>query len=506
MSIKRNIIANFTGQFYVVMSGIIFVPIYVKHMGAEAYGLVGFYAMLQAWFMLLDMGLTPTISRETARFQGGGIDALTLRRLLRALEGFFLGIAILGALLLSFSSHFIANQWLKIRDLSLGEVQHVIILISLIIALRWVCGLYRGAINGFEQIVWLNIFNIGIATIRFAMIIPVLIFIGATPTIFFIFQLFVAVLELSILVMQTYRLLPKVNSDQPISWQWQPIRGILKFSLTIAFTGGVWVIVTQADKLLLSNLLLLSEYTYFTLAVLVANGVMIVAGPISGALLPRMTKLNAEGDEAGMIRLYRNATQLVAVIAIPAALVLAFFAEQVLWVWTGNPVIAQHAAKVLTLYALGNGILVLAAFPFYLQFAKGDLKLHLIGNFIFILIFIPSLIWATKSYGMIGAGYVWIFTNLLPFFLWLPYVHRRFVKGLHIQWLLQDVGQVVISPVIAMFFLHKYLLLPVTRLTLTITIIAVGVALCIIAAGGSSWIRQEVSGRWRTQFFKQRQG
>ena len=32
------------------------VPLYVRYMGVEAYGLVGFYAMLQGWFMLLDMG------------------------------------------------------------------------------------------------------------------------------------------------------------------------------------------------------------------------------------------------------------------------------------------------------------------------------------------------------------------------------------------------------------------------------------------------------------------
>ena len=42
-------------------------PMYIKYMGAEAYGLVGFFSMLQAWFNLLDLRLTPTIGRETAR-------------------------------------------------------------------------------------------------------------------------------------------------------------------------------------------------------------------------------------------------------------------------------------------------------------------------------------------------------------------------------------------------------------------------------------------------------
>ena len=72
---------------------------------------------------------------------------------------------------------------------------------------------------------------------------------------------------------------------------------------------------------------------------------------------------------------------------------------------------ATKAAPVLTLYALGNGILALGAFPYYLQFAKGDLRLHMIGNAIFVVLLIPALIWATLQYGAIGAGWAWLGAN-----------------------------------------------------------------------------------------------
>ena len=76
VNLKRNIFANYLSMFYVTLVGVAIVPLYIKYMGAEAYGLVGFYAMLQVWFNLLDMGLTPTIARETARFHRGAVDAL----------------------------------------------------------------------------------------------------------------------------------------------------------------------------------------------------------------------------------------------------------------------------------------------------------------------------------------------------------------------------------------------------------------------------------------------
>ena len=39
--------------------GLVFVPVYIKYLGIESYGLIGFFASLQAWFALLDMGMTP---------------------------------------------------------------------------------------------------------------------------------------------------------------------------------------------------------------------------------------------------------------------------------------------------------------------------------------------------------------------------------------------------------------------------------------------------------------
>lgn len=496
MSLKRNVLANYSSQIYVTLIGIVMVPFYVKYMGVETYGLVGFYVMLQAWFMLLDMGLTPAMARETACFRGGATDARSLHCLLRTLEGIFIGVALLGATAMVAGANFIATSWLRVQDLPLTEVRQAIMLMAIIVALRWVCGLYRGAINGFERMVWLSGFNIAVATARFVMVIPFFIYVGTSPTSFFSYQLVLAVAELVTLVIQTYRLMPKLDTSQKLPWQWQPLRGVLKFSLTIAFTSTVWILVTQTDKLVLSKLLPLSQYAYFTLAVLIASGIMVISGPISGALLPHMTKLNAEGNEARLIQIYRNATQMVAVIAIPATLVLVFFAEQVLWAWTGNMDIARKASPVLSLYALGNGILALAAFPYYLQFAKGDLKLHLIGNALFVVIFIPLLIWAVGAYGMVGAGYAWVIANLLPFIIWLPIVHRRFVKGLHTQWLLQDVCSIVALPIIMAYGLLQIIVWPKTQLMVVIYILELSFGLFIIAAISSSWVRATFRKQW----------
>jgi O-antigen/teichoic acid export membrane protein len=490
MSLKRNILANYVSQIYVTIVGIVTLPLYVNYMGAEAYGLVGFFAMLQAWFSLLDIGLTPTTARESARFRGGAIDAQTYRRLVRALEGAFLVPAIIGGGVLVSAAAYVSHKWLQIAQLPVAEVQAAVRLMGIIIALRWMCGLYRGAISGSERLVWLGWYNSIIATLRFIAVLPVFIFLGTTPTIFFSYQLAVAVLELIGLAFFTYRLLPVIPHGTRLPWSWKPLQPVLKFSLTIAFTSSVWILVTQTDKLVLSKLLPLKEYGYFTLAVLVASGVMVVSSPVSGAIMPRMARLEAERDFSGLIRIYRQSTQLVAVISGAASVTVALFAEPLLWAWTGNRELAHQATPILVLYTIGNAVLAVAAFPYYLQYAKGDLRLHLIGNAAFVVVLIPSIIWAASQYGGRGAGYVWLATNLVTFVAWLPWVHRKFAPGLNLKWYVQDILVIYLAAAAAGFGL--WLLLPQCddRWRQVGLIIAVGVLVMAAAALASSAARR----------------
>lgn len=492
MSLKRNILANYASQIYVTLIGIVMVPLYIKYMGAEAYGLIGFFAMLQAWFILLDLGLTPTMARETARFRGGATDALSYRRLVRALEGVFLVVALVGGTAMFAASGYIAHDWLQASHLPIAEIQTAVQLMGIIIAMRWMCGLYRGAISGSERLVWLGGYNSMIATLRFVAVLPVLMFVGVTPTIFFSFQFGVAVIEFAGLLFYTYRLLPDIPRGQQLPWDWRPLKPVLKFSLTIAFTSLAGVLYTQTDKLVLSKILPLAEYGYFTLAVLVAGGVIVISGPIGGAIIPRMTKLEAEDDHAGLIRVYRQATQLVAVIAGAASITVAFCAEPLLWAWTGDKILAYQAAPVLILYALGNGILAVAAFPGYLQYAKGDMRLHLIGNAVFVVLLIPVIIWAASQYGGVGAGYVWLVMNLISFVAWLPFVHRKFEPGLNLKWYFQDILVIFLAAAIAGYCLRNILPQSDARGRQLSEVVMFGVLVMLAGALASSVVRLRV--------------
>lgn len=446
MSLKRNIIFSYASQIYVTLVGILFLPIYSKYMGAEAYGLVGFFGMLQACFGLLDLGLSPSIGRETARYRGGAISATVYRHIYRALSLIFLVIALVGGFVLWLFADTTATKWLNVRELPKEDVILALQIMAVSVSLRWMGGLYRGVITGSERLAWISIFNAIMATLRFAGVFGSMVAYGFTPFVFFSHQLVVAVAEVVGLFFMSRNFLPSLaKGEKKLGWSLAPVLPLVKFSLTIAFTSSVWILVTQLDKFVLSGVLSLSEYGYFTLAVLVANGIMVVSSPVSAAIMPRMARLYAEDKEEEVISVYRNASRLVSSIAGSLAITLFFCADHILFAWTGDAELVSHASPILKLYAIGNGLLALGAFPYYMQYAKGDLKYHLIGNALLLLFLVPLLVYFAKLLGGIGAAWVWVGLNGAYLFLWVSYVHSKLIPGLGMRWLLCDFG-VICAP------------------------------------------------------------
>lgn len=483
MSIKANVFANFLSQIYAALIGVAMVPVLLRHMGAEAYGLVGFFAMLQGWFVLLDMGFAAALSREAARRKGCPETLGELRLLLYGVEKLFFTLAIGGSVLALVSASFITEHWLKVEGLPLLEVRDALILMTITALLRWLSGLYRGVISGLERQIWLSLFNILVVTLRFVAVVPLFIFVSSGSVAFFSYQLAVALLELASLAWMTRYLLP--SSIPSKDAEFRPLHKLAPFAVSMALAVLLWTLATQIDKLLLSSMLPLSEYGYFSVAVAAASVVMMLSTPVATALLPRLAHLEHQGDAGSVVMLYRESTQLISALSAPAVLILTCFSEPVLWLWTGDAAVVNKSAPLLALYAAGYGILVLSGQPYYVQHAKGDLRLHLLGTSLFILILLPLLFLATKEMGMVGAGWAWLLVNALFFFTWVPIAHRHFFPGLHLTWLVKDITPVVLPASLCAAAMAAWMPWSTEKIWMTVQLAGIALLLSFCAAVGS---------------------
>jgi len=446
--VKKNIILSYMGDGYTALIGIIMLPVYLTYMSKEAYGLVSFYVLLLSWLRMFDMGLTPTIGRESARYNGDKKDPARLVKLLHVFVSVFFLIAIVFSFATVFFSYEIATKWLTIEKLSHIEVSESIKLMAAIITLRWVSSLYRGVVTGFERFVWLNNYQILIATLRFVFVIPMLMYLYKTPVHFFLYQMVVAILESVILISYSYHLLPKASKLEIKKIKLFDLSRELKFSGVIAFTGIVSILIMQTDKLIMSAVLTLSNYAIFNVAVLAASGVLLLGRPIINVLRATITRLYAEGRKKSAFILYRKSTQLVVIGGTVVSVFFWYSGKDFILLWTGDYEIAEKAVTILWMYGLGNAVMVVAGMQILLQYAEGVLKYHFFGNIIFALIILPSVYFLANKYGAIGAGVAWLGSASLIFFIWVPIVHRRFFPSLHLKWLVNDVLLIFISGVI----------------------------------------------------------
>ena len=417
--------------------GLAFIPIYIKYLGVEAYGLIGFYAVLQAWLTLFDMGITQTLNREMARFSAGAHTPQSIHDLLRSLEVISVALAIVICLLVWLSSTFIATHWLNAQLLSGGEVASAIALMGFVIALRFIEGIYKGALLGLQKQIAVNIVNIVIATMRYGGVVAVLAWYASSIKVFFVWQAFSSIISVLLFVYLVYRTLPKPNkmpkfSTKAIKEVWRFARGILG----ITFLA---VLLTQVDKVLLSKLITLEAYGYYTLAATVAGGLALIAAPTTQAIYPKMVEYVAQEKVQELTNLYHQGAQLISVLIAPVAIMLAFFGKDIIYLWSGDINLATKTAPILLPLVLGSFLNCLVWMPYQLQLAYGWTTFGIRVNLVAVLILIPAIFLITPHYGAVGAAWVWALLNAGYVTIAMHYMYKKLIPEEKWRWYWHDV-------------------------------------------------------------------
>jgi len=363
--------------------------------------------------------------------------------------------------------------------LDISTVSYCIALMGIMIGIRFLSSLYRSGISGSERQVWLSIANSIIISLKFLGVIFILHFISSDVRYFFQYQLVIAILELLILSFKFYKIIDIGRFR--LYFSYKAIKPILPFAMGIAYTAGIWVLLTQLDKLLLSGILPLDEYGYFAIVAMASNGILQLSSPISKAILPRMTSLYIQNKEDDLIKVYKKSTQLVSVLVFSIVAIVGFYSYELLYSWTGNIEASIWGKDILFWYVMGNGILAIAAFQYYLQFAYGKLKMHVQYNTISVLISVPIVIWAAYSYGAIGVAIVWFAFRLISFLIWVPIVHHKFAPGIHKDWIMKDIFPVFITTIIFMLIIsYMDLTFEYDRVVIFLLLSAIGLVLLIL--------------------------
>lgn len=437
MSLKKNILVNYLGQGWSALMGLAFIPLYIQYLGMEAYGLIGLFAVMQAWLALLDMGMSPTLNREMARFSAGAHSPQSIRDLLRSLEMISFGIAALIALGVWATSGYLASDWLKADKLPIAVVAQALSVMAIVVALRFVEGIYRGSLFGLQRQVWYNGANAVLSTMRHGGAVAVLALVSPTIQAFFVWQAVVSLVSVAVFVAGVYGILPK--SPLPARFSQYALAGVWRFARGMIGITLLGLLLTQVDKVLLSRLLELESYGYYILAGTIVGMLYMIIGPITQAIYPRMVELAMQEDQTKLTSTYHQGAQFVTVLTAPIVVLLSFFARGVVFMWSGNINLAENTAPILTVLALGTFLHGLMHMPYMLQLAHGWTGFAIKTNIVAVILLVPAIFWVVPGYGAIGAAWVWLALNFGYVLIAMQFMHRKLIPDEKWVWYFADV-------------------------------------------------------------------
>lgn len=422
--------------------GLAFVPFYIRLMGAEAYGIVGVFVSIQVMFSVLDLGLSQALSRELARLSVDRKNADLMADTARTLEVVYWGIALGVAVVIALLSHFIAYQWLNPEHLSQESLVEALWVMAVVVGLRWPVALYMGGLNGLQRQVMVNALFAVFVTLQGAGALAVLWFVEPTVRAFFLWQALIALLQVVGLRIALWRSLP---SDGVGVFRLEILSGVWRFAAGMTGISLLATILTQMDKVLLSKLLPLAEFGYYTFAATVAAVIYKLISPVFTAYYPRLTELATKDDQPALGRVYHQGCQLMAVAILPVTLILAFFSKEILELWTRNPDVVAKSSLLISLLVIGNALNGLMNLPYALQLAHGWTKLAFYQNVIAVIVLAPAIYFSTLRWGAVGAAGVWIVLNSAYLLIGVQVMHRRLLVTEKSGWYANDVGKILLA-------------------------------------------------------------
>ena len=434
--VVRNIAANVLGRGWAMLMNFAFVPVYIRLLGIEAYGVIAFFLTLIALFSFLDLGLSATLNREMARRTGAEIPTESARDVVRTMEAIYWGIGLAISACVIGVAPWIAAYWLKAPGMRPETLTMAIRLMGVVIALHWPTGLYGGGLSGLQRQVTANVIDATLATARGVGAVLVLWLVSRSIEGFFIWQACISLATVVVLRMVLLRALGRPT--RRARFDVQVLRDTWRFAGGMTALSLVSIGVMYSDKIVLTALLPLANYGRYMLANTLAATSATVALAVFGAMYPRLTQLVAAGDNAAVATAYHSGTQLIALTVFPVAAVVLLFARELILFWTWDPAIAAEAAPIASVLVIGTTLNSVMLLPYALQLAHGYTRLNLIANVIGVVVLVPLTFVLTRTFGAVGAAFSWPLLNFGYVAILAPLVHRRFLPGEIRAWYLRD--------------------------------------------------------------------
>lgn len=401
LSFLRNVGWNLFGQIAPLVAALISIPILVKHLGVDRFGLLTIAWMLIGYFSLFDLGigraLTQLLAQRIAQGRHRSVGPL--------LWTGTAAMAILGLvamMVLGISAHWIAYSALKIPSELRTETYWALLSLTPALPAVMLAAAFRGALEAKHAFKLVNLVRIPLGVLMFVAPLCLLPFSNS------LVGVFASLLAVRLLTCVAFWLCLRGEMPDALSYRFDRrlLPQLFRFGGWMTVTNIVSPLMVQMDRFVIGAMLSTAAVAYYSTPFEMVSKVLIIPGAIAGVCFPAFAKYFGERNFIAAGNLLKQSIVITAVVLGLVTVIALALAKIVLNIWVGEA-FALHSTSVMKMLIVGMLINGVGHIPFSFIQGIGKPKITAQFHLMELVIYAPLVIFLIEVHGIIGAAVAW---------------------------------------------------------------------------------------------------
>lgn len=397
----RSSAINLTGRILTLLTSVALTPFTIRILGPQSYGTWSLLQSIATALTLADLGMSNTSTKLAAESYAHGktqdeVSYTWSATLIAASFTIFVGAFVI----------FYSRDLLSF----LGVSNHLISIASLALLFLTLSVLFIATINSLNtpQVVRLNWLSVAVVTYC-----PLILTVSLTPLLLVLIEHSIIIpsvisagtefLAALICVYFSYRAQPALFR---IKFKKHVFKNLAYYGTTLTLTNIIVVFLSNGERFFLSHNHGTTALAYYSVAMSVAQVLLVLPLALVQPLLSQLTQLAAKNKVESIVNTYSKTLFILYTLVVPSLIVVAYLARPILQIWAGSPY-QENSYYPLVVLLVGVFFSGIAHILYNHFLATGKpttiLKLHTIE-------LLPYLLLAyflTKHFGALGAALSW---------------------------------------------------------------------------------------------------
>ncbi len=394
MSLSRNASYNLVGSSIPLVLSFVTVPLYLKLVGAERYGVLAIAWLLLGYFGLFDLGLGRATSFRIAALRDAPPEARADTFWAALVVN--VGMGVVGGAVLWGAAYYFFGHVFKVDERMRPEILSGVPFLAASVPIATLGGVLTGAMQGREKFLETNAVSV-ISTALFQLF-PLLIAWKVGPNVALLLSAALTARMLAVAVL-AYRCHVELTRGLPRRFDRSEVTTLLKYGGWVNLTSIFGPFLNILDRFAIGAILGAVAVTVYTVPFQLAQRMAILPGALTSALFPRMSGATPEEREA----LAEKCSRAMGCLMSLPVLAAIYLIEPFLRMWIGSKIGVQ-SAPVGRIVLIGFWLNAFALIPFVRLQAAG--RPDIVSKFVLaeLPVYVVCLYLGLKYMGFIGCA------------------------------------------------------------------------------------------------------